>query len=436
MCGIVGYISPWVNGFQPDEISCFRDMLVADSLRGFDSTGVFGVSNKGNVEIMKDAVTGAQFVTTQDFSEFSKQALSRGQFLVGHNRWATKGAINPANAHPFWVDDHIVLVHNGTIRDDHKKHADVEVDSHAIAHLLAKEENIASALQKVNGAYALVWYNVKTKTLHMIRNNERPLYVADVKDDGVMFASEPEFILMAASRNTQSLKRPPELLETYMLHSYKLDNEKSWVFEETKVDASFRYKWPEKTHNHTPVLPDRTSSLRLVDLSDDDYSPPFAVAGHYQGQASHQGTGKVECRVGTTFHEYCFQHRFTEFHTTEDAAKHLNDICKTGKDNTHNIQLFDYLPVNNNPNCASWYIIGQALDVADDEPKRLYYRLMYDKTEDEVIAMVVDKVFYNVTVSGSQVMILDRTNEKSSMNLCVFYDETPLEILSGENNVH
>ena len=70
MCGIVGVVSNCANGFSIKEMAMFAQLLFLDTVRGFDSTGVFGVSNNKNVVIHKDAVHGLDFIQTKEFKEF------------------------------------------------------------------------------------------------------------------------------------------------------------------------------------------------------------------------------------------------------------------------------------------------------------------------------------------------------------------------------
>lgn len=175
----------------------FEQMLYADTLRGDDSTGVFGVNKYGNLKMIKSATPGCDFIQTKTYQDFSDKIFSTYNVLVGHNRAATKGAKTDQNAHPF-IEENICLVHNGTL-PSHKHLADVEVDSHAICKAIAKR-GMDDALPDVNGAFALIWYDAKEKQLHITRNDQRPLWI--LEDDSAFFiASEPMMLRWLYARN-------------------------------------------------------------------------------------------------------------------------------------------------------------------------------------------------------------------------------------------
>lgn len=206
MCGIVGYICNSKAGFTSDEVKAVHDMLYVNSLRGEDSTGLFYVTNQGDTQVHKDLGISGKFLKTKEWEATDKELFNRGLAVVGHCRAATRGGKTEENAHPFIVDNKIVLVHNGSLMT-HRHLANTDVDSHAIAHVLAEEDDIATALSRVQGAYALVWYNVETQRLHAIRNKERPLVVAEFENDAMMFASEASFIYLASWRNGLKIKQ-------------------------------------------------------------------------------------------------------------------------------------------------------------------------------------------------------------------------------------
>lgn len=199
MCGIVGLISKRSTGFYAKQADLMSNMLRIDSIRGMDSTGVFGVTSKGQVDWKKGDGDGYLFTNTINWAEFRRKMIRDYQIVIGHNRKATRGEISAENAHPF-TQKHITLVHNGTVWNS-KSIKDVDVDSEAIAYALA-DHNAPEALKKLNGAFALVWYDKKDKTLNLVRNKERPLCLIEY-DDMWVVSSEANLALWLTGRENE-----------------------------------------------------------------------------------------------------------------------------------------------------------------------------------------------------------------------------------------
>jgi len=214
MCGITGVINLSDFKLGLDEKKLFKDLLVATSLRGKHSTGMFTVplDNSKNVKTFKSAVCAGEFIETKQFKEVI-QDFSDYKYVVGHTRYATNGLINNENAHPFSCE-HITLVHNGNVANKHeicllgdKKGSDCQVDSESLAIALSKN-NICNFIEKVEGAFAIVWYDRINRKLNFIRNTERPLHFAIIKDENViLFASEAEALYFVAKRNNIKLSK-------------------------------------------------------------------------------------------------------------------------------------------------------------------------------------------------------------------------------------
>lgn len=201
MCGLVTVVSKQKNGMFHSDMKVFTEMLFADQLRGSDGTGIIYNKNK-EIKTLKAAVASSDFVNHNMYDKAVKDIVHSGNFVVGHNRAATKGKLVHENTHPF-REKHITLVHNGTL-SWHKELADVEVDSHAICISMA-ERGLKETLKKIYGAYALIWVDNKKKTLNFIRNNQRPLYVIETKDLFI-FVSEPKMAEWILDRNNQKIK--------------------------------------------------------------------------------------------------------------------------------------------------------------------------------------------------------------------------------------
>lgn len=385
MCGIVGLVTAYNNGPSMEEMNVFRDMLVFDSVRGFDSTGVFGVTNKGNVHIVKGAMTGAEFVTNEDYKDWAMTQNYSGQVLVGHNRWATRGTINDANAHPFYKDDKIVLVQNGTFKGGHKHLANTDVDTEAIAHLLAREDNIETALQQVDAAYALVWYNTETKSLYLIRNDERPLYIAYTDQGSMLFASEPNFIMGACYRNNLKLKGAPYLLRDYNLVKITLDDG-SWDSDNINGDYKFRQ---EQTGYDV--------SYRNFRHQFNNWGLPHAfdeveTEDSWKIQPTASLLNIADVAVEVSLNGYYLM--------TEKEAENEAAICaKRAPTEPALVQMLDYIPGNKRNDCKCFWVYGTAVGANENKPSPIFYRILTNVSEDEVKEMVHTKEYYWATTS-------------------------------------
>lgn len=226
MCGIVGVISTEGNQKWPSDRSKFlRQGLVVDTLRGFDSTGIFTVE-KGKEKMtaawLKSPSVAAEFIQGKKFNAALKD-VEKLWAMVGHNRAATQGTVKTANAHPF-QEGAITLVHNGTLTSttsmplpEHKltKTKGVEVDSHVIAHNLAVEP-IEEWYKHMHGAWALVWHDARDGSINMVRNANRPLTLAKVKDQNtLLICSEADMLSFLARRISITIDSMYTIKENY-----------------------------------------------------------------------------------------------------------------------------------------------------------------------------------------------------------------------------
>lgn len=245
MCGLVAVISKYKNGFTKKIQDAFDNLLYIDAVRGEDSTGVFCVTRSGNVHVAKQASDSNKFLKEKAYEDIKDIAYKNGWVMVGHNRKATRGSITDANAHPFWVEDKLVLVHNGSLMGSHKHLADVEVDSNAIAHVLAEEPDTEKALSKINGAYALIWYDIQNKKLNIIRNKERPLWWVET-DEAYLIASEPAMLYFACWRNDLKIVSKDKSVHSFEEHMHcVVDMEETIV--KTKLNCEYKYDSPVGT---------------------------------------------------------------------------------------------------------------------------------------------------------------------------------------------
>ena len=219
MCGLVGLAGDLAH---KDEAT-IKKLLVIDYFRGTDSTGLAALRKNGDVHLVKAAVNPIDLFDMGRFKTALAPSLS--SVLLGHNRAATKGAVNNNNAHPFQYD-HIVGAHNGTLEKsswdklDEMSGVKTDVDSMAIFAAIAKC-GIEAVVPELQGAWALTWIDLKEGTLNFLRNKERPLWYAYSEDfKKVFWASEYKFIDVAVSTSAIEYKMHKDN-EGYTYYSFK-----------------------------------------------------------------------------------------------------------------------------------------------------------------------------------------------------------------------
>jgi hypothetical protein len=184
-----------------------RTMLVLDSLRGEDSTGVATIGKFIGADVRIAKQVGDPFQLF-DHKSYDAAFKSTSRVMIGHNRYATVGGVSRQTAHPF-ENDLLVGAHNGTLKNKWvlDKHQNFKVDSENLYHHISKF-GLADALRIIDGAWALTWWDKEEETLNLLRNKERPLFWCvsrDAKDqeDGKVFfwASEAWMLNVALNRH-------------------------------------------------------------------------------------------------------------------------------------------------------------------------------------------------------------------------------------------
>lgn len=190
MCGHVGC----AGQISAKEEKIFKQLLILDTLRGEDSTGVASVNLNGDVSVAK--VVGDPFQLF-DTSAYTAITRTSNRVLIGHNRYATQGKVNRKNAHPFELDT-LVGAHNGTLTNkwELRNGSKFDVDSEALYNDI-EEVGLEKAIGSAKGAWALVWWDKATSKLNFLRNKERPLHFIYSKDKKVMFWASEAWMLTA-----------------------------------------------------------------------------------------------------------------------------------------------------------------------------------------------------------------------------------------------
>lgn len=183
MCGLVGIAG---DLHFADEFIMKR-LLLADYFRGPDSTGLAAIRTNGEAHVAKLSSNPIDLFGMTKFNSALNGNQSRA--FIGHNRAATRGAVNSLNAHPFHFK-HIVGAHNGTLDKESVKALEDKlgmeypVDSMALFASIAEfgiDKTIKMCYEgktSQDGAWALVWFDQNEGTINFLRNKHRPLYFA------------------------------------------------------------------------------------------------------------------------------------------------------------------------------------------------------------------------------------------------------------------
>lgn len=271
MCGIVGYINRETVFAEKTKFpKYFVNALMCDTVRGHHGTGILGVTEK-EVNVYKKPINAFDFL---ELSRTKSIIDKENIFMVGHNRWATKGSHTIENSHPF-THGGVTLFHNGTLTSYHSlsKH-NFDTDSEHACHLLSESDDKISALEKIEGAYSFVWYDERDQTLNFARNEERPMYIATIEGSGsVLFASESLMIEWLANRNNIKIAKISPLKEGRLL-TVPLDsaNKKSTLID-FKIKESVKYDYynygnyySSKTTTKNNNLPANTDANKVTNI--------------------------------------------------------------------------------------------------------------------------------------------------------------------------
>ena len=231
MCGISGVLNA-ATQFNTKIDKFLADAAVANTVRGFDSTGIMQQDRKGQTFVHKLPLIGGYFVGDKLTREFLKDA-DKCYMTAIHNRAATQGKVNAQNAHPFaaYRDDDpnnkgnesvIVGMHNGSLRNwtwkDQGKEFDVDSEW-ALNRIATVGPN---AFKDIEGPYAFVWTDSLTPgKVYMARNTERPMHLRLTKDKKQLyFCSEAGMLSWLTDRNEIVCEPEIMILETGRLYEF------------------------------------------------------------------------------------------------------------------------------------------------------------------------------------------------------------------------
>lgn len=274
MCGLVGMAS----ALKYSDEKTFKTLLLLDYFRGQDSTGFAAIRKDGAVETLKVADDPIILFNHGDFDQTLLGTLDA--IWIGHNRAATIGVTNRANAHPFTAG-HITGAHNGTL--EKSSFQDIAsrlpetygTDSETIFAHIAKY-GIDETVSRLRGAWALIWYDSNDKTLNMLKNDQRPLYTCEIRRDGgtaLLWASEYQMI--SAALKMADVK--DELIrdqEGYCFFPLPDDTLHTWALEDLKQGLVVAEVRPLKG---LPPFPKPPAVVTTPYTPSTPYTPPAVV---------------------------------------------------------------------------------------------------------------------------------------------------------------
>lgn len=238
MCGLSGVAG---RDLYPMDLDFFKDLLYLSAFRGRDSTGVAAIRTKKNaITLHKHDIEPGEFISAYG-SKNGYLSDSRNDIMMGHARWATMGAINEANAHPFETQKY-VGAHNGTLVENRFRDPD-KTDSEMLF-LEMDQRGIVETLTGLSraSAWAVSIYDKATKKLWLGRNDKRTLYVGFDDSAGVMFwSSELEmlhFVMRREGRATLScFSLRPNFLYEIAIPDIKRGVHAPWISHEVPPGA-------------------------------------------------------------------------------------------------------------------------------------------------------------------------------------------------------
>src|SRR5205814_5317794 len=207
MCGIIGIIAN--RPVAPELIEGLRRL----EYRGYDSAGIATLIC-GRIERYR-----AEGKLTNLAARLHGEPVL-GTIGIGHTRWATHGQPTERNAHPI-ATDRVAVVHNGIIENFQALKKELvglgysfqsDTDTEAVANLvthylsqgLAPAQAVAKTLERLEGAFALVFLFAREHDLLICARRGTPLAIG--YGDGEMFVGSDALALASLTRHIAYLE--------------------------------------------------------------------------------------------------------------------------------------------------------------------------------------------------------------------------------------
>tara|TARA_R110002020_G_scaffold172796_1_gene363296 strand:+ start:163 stop:1296 length:1134 start_codon:yes stop_codon:yes gene_type:complete len=257
MCGIFGFAKT-SNGQSDHQLDIlkrtFTNLTDESSARGKDSTG-FSIMNPLERYTYKTLTDSSTLTRTNEWSNVIDKIDRDTSIVLGHTRFATTGAKVVTNAHPFNIGE-VVGIHNGVIYNYNQVarklgKAIPQVDSEVIFQSLNRKDK-SKAFESINGDFAIAWAKENNTTLHLAREDGRPMVISYWKKAKVLFFASTEDIMNNAMIDAglvlDIIKVPTDIIYSYdtskftKLVEYKEEKFKT-ISQETVDDYGYGFNY-------------------------------------------------------------------------------------------------------------------------------------------------------------------------------------------------
>ncbi|MDR2464635.1 MAG: glutamine--fructose-6-phosphate transaminase (isomerizing) [Holosporales bacterium] len=192
MCGIVAIASK-----QNDIADLLLDGLTNLEYRGYDSAGIALLSEQ---QLWRQRCIGS----VKNLRDKLQLPKMNAHFGIAHTRWAVRGGITEANAHP-QSDGKTVVVHNGIIENTNdlmkcipdaiwESQTDTEIVVHLISHFVNKGQSFYEAtrntIKMLVGTFALVILHKNFPNVMIATRKVNPLSIGKMHNIGFFISSD------------------------------------------------------------------------------------------------------------------------------------------------------------------------------------------------------------------------------------------------------
>lgn len=223
MCGILGYIGNIKDEHAEDAHTLLTRLFEGSLTRGAHATGFAAALRNSNLVLAdKRPIPSPKFVQKSD--KFKRLRNAMPSVFIGHTRHTTSGdAKIGRNNHPF-IGPRYAMVHNGVLKDWNKVANKLDVklrtdtDSELLLHILERNEDGFDAIQQIEDEVdgcmaiaALTHYAEDKQRLFLYRNDDRPLWLAKIKEWGTLWFASTRDILEGAIKATFPKSTVPQI---------------------------------------------------------------------------------------------------------------------------------------------------------------------------------------------------------------------------------